>query len=140
MVAVGSSASSIPPESCALVRALGPTRVELTENVLLIEEGNDSWLWGMRDDSLVRMGIDSVEDEGDRSYGILEPGIKVGTVNVVKTIDGIEPELFDEGTEHREARPGELPESTSEPDDSENGAGVDDSAETDAQDEAESAE
>ena len=140
VVAVGSSASSIPPESCALVRSLGPTRVELTENVLLIEEGNDSWLWGMRDDSLVRMGIDSVEDEGDRSYGILEPGIKVGTVNVIKTIDGIEPELFDEGTEHREARAGELSESASEPDDSENGSGVDDGTEADAQDEVESAE
>ena len=96
IVAVELNQRSLDPANCALVERLGPT-IEVTDDVLLLEDEGEQWVWGLRDEALVRIMIDKVTEIDDRQFAILEPGMKPGAMDLVKSIDGIEPVLFDEG-------------------------------------------
>ena len=100
VVAVGLNQRSLDPASCALVERLGPTMLEVTDDVLLLEDEGEQWVWGLRDEALVRIMIDEVTEIDGRRFALLEPGMKPGDMEIVKSIDGIEPLLFDEGTEY----------------------------------------
>ena len=129
IVAVGTNGRNLSPDDCALVGELGPTTLELTDDVLLLDDGQDRWVWGFRDDTLVRIMIDQVDEVDDRLIATLEPGMKPGEMQLIGAIEGIEPELFDEGTEFSFAEAGELSGDSAGEVDDESDEGVDESEE-----------
>ena len=129
IVAVGTNGRNLRPDDCALVGELGPTTLELTDDVLLLDDGQDRWVWGFRDDTLVRIMIDQVDEVDDRLIATLEPGMKPGEMQLISAIEGIEPELFDEGTEFSFATAGERSSDSAGEVDDESDEGVEESPE-----------
>ena len=128
-MAVGTNGRNLRPDDCALVGELGPTTLELTDDVLFLDDGQDRWVWGFRDDTLVRIMIDQVDEVDDRLIATLEPGIKPGEMQLISSIEGIEPELFDEGTEFSLATAGKLSGDSAGEVEDESDEGVDESSE-----------
>ena len=73
--------------------------------------------------------IDRVDEVDDRLIATLEPGMKPGEMQLIGAIEGIEPELFDEGTEFSFAEAGELSSDSAGEVDDESDEGVDESDE-----------
>ena len=137
IVAVGLNQQSLNPGTCALVERLGPTTLEVTEDILLLEDAGEQWVWGLRDQQLVRIIIDEITEVDNRRFAVLEPGMKPGEMEIVSAIEGIDPLLFDEGTEYSFAGDDGI-----EPDvqDSETESADDDTADEPVDDEEEDSE
>ena len=112
-----------------LLANLVPTTLELTDDVCSWMMEQDRWVWGFRDDTLVRIMIDRVDEVDDRLIATLEPGMKPGEMQLIRAIEGIEPELFDEGTEFSFATAGDRSSDSAGEVDDESDEGVEESPE-----------